>query len=176
MNNQTLTDIVENQYRASLRMLRTVLEKTPEEYLYASKYSNPSWQVAYHTIWGVQFYLGANAESYIPWDKAIEGAESLGGTEEWENADEGVTVDGQNTREELLSFIDSIEKGLRPAIESLPFDEPSGFDWYPFSRFELHINNIRHIQHHTAQLIERLKIEGITGFPWAINGHTPEEW
>lgn len=175
MKNQTLTDIVENQYRASLRMLRTVLEKTPDECLYDSKYSNPSWQIAYHAIWGVQFYLGANAECFIPWEKAIEGAESLGGAEEWENAENGVIVDRQNTPEELLSFIDSIEKGLRPAIEALPLDEPSGFEWYPFSRLELHLNNIRHTQHHTAQLIERLKFEGITGFPWVINGDSPGE-
>lgn len=169
MNNQALIDILENQYRASLRMLRTVIEKTPNEELYALEYPNPSWQIAYHAIWGAQFYLGANAESFIPWEEAIEGAESLGGTEEWENADEGVFMDGQNTSEELLSFIESIEDGLREAIEEFPLDEPSGFEWYPFSRMELHVNSIRHIQHHTSQLIERLKLKGITGFPWAIN-------
>lgn len=176
MNSQTLTDILESQYRAGLRMLRTVIEKTPNEELYASGYSNPSWQIAYHVIWSAQFYLGANAERFIPWEEAIEGAESLGGAEEWENADEGVVVKGQNTSEELLSFIDSIENGLRQAIEALPLDESSGFEWYPFSRLELHINSIRHIQHHTAQLIERLKIKGIKGFPWTINGDYPQEW
>jgi len=176
MSNQTLVGILESQYKASLRMLRTVIEKTPDEELYASEYSNPSWQIAYHAIWGTQFYLGANAESFIPREEAIEGAESLGGTEEWENPDEGVVVDGQNTPEELLSFIDDIENGLRDALEELPLGEPSGFDWYPFSRFELHINSIRHIQHHTAQLIERLKLKSITGFPWATNGKPQQEW
>ena len=76
MNNQTLVGILKSQYKASLRMLRTVIEKTPDEELYASEYSNPSWQIAYHAIWGTQFYLGANAESFIPWEEAIEGAES----------------------------------------------------------------------------------------------------
>lgn len=157
-------------------MLRTVIEKTPPEELYAEEYGNPSWQIAYHAIWGVQFYLGANAESFIPWDEAIEGAESLGGAAEWENAGEDMVVDKQNTAEELISFIDHIETGLRQALEALPLDEPSGFDWFPFSRFELHINTIRHLQHHTAQLTERLTHKGITGFPWAIDRNPPQEW
>ena len=157
-------------------MLRTVIEKTPDDYFYASEYQNPIWQIAYHVIWATQFYLGTDTRSFVPWKKAIDGAESLGGRQEWENPAEGVVVTGQNTREELLSFIDDIENGLREAIDALPFNDHSGFDWYPFSRLELHINNIRHIQHHTAQLIERLKLKGITGFPWAINGDPPQQW
>lgn len=66
--------------------------------------------------------------------------------------------------------------GCVKQLIALPFNNNSGFDWYPFSRIELHINNIRHIQHHTAQLIERLKVKGITGFPWAINGDPPSQW
>lgn len=37
-------------------MLRTVIEKTPNEELYALEYSNPSWQIACHAIWGARFY------------------------------------------------------------------------------------------------------------------------
>lgn len=170
MNQQSVADIVDNLYRASLRMLRTVIETTPHNELYSSEYSSPSWKIAYHTIWSTQFYLGADPELFIPWEKAIEGVESLGGTEEWEHPDESLVEEGQNTREELLAFLDSIEEGLRKSIEGLPLDAPSGFDWYPFSRLELHLNSMRHIQHHTAQLIERLKLKGISGFPWEIGG------
>jgi hypothetical protein len=60
----------------------------------------------------------------------------------------------------LISFIDNIESNLLSSIEALPLNDNSGFEWYPYSRFELHINNIRHIQHHTAQIIERLKAKG----------------
>lgn len=176
MENKVITAILASQYKASLGMLRKVLEKVPEEQWNTEEYNNPNWQIAYHLLWGAKFYLGANPERYIPFENAIEGAESLGGAQDWENPDAGVKVEGVHTKDELLSFIDSIEGDLQQSIEALPLDENSGFDWYPYSRLELHINSIRHIQHHTAQIIERLKAKGITGFSWWADQHPPQEW
>jgi len=176
MDETLLVKILESQYKPSLGMLRTAIEKSTNDELYSSEYSNPTWQIAYHTIWATKLYLGANYESYVPYSNAIGEAESLGGAESWENADEGVSVVGQNTWEELVSFIESFVNGLTENLESLPLNGQSGFEWYAFSRLELHLMNIRHIQHHTGELIERLKIKGITGFPWAIDGNPPQEW
>ena len=176
MDNKSIAAILASQYRASLAMLRQAVERVPENLWNNGDYNNPNWQIAYHVIWGVKFYLGASAESYVPFENAIEGAESLGGAQDWENPDEGVTVERFHTQEEMLSFIDQIEGELLSAIEGLSLDESSGFDWYPYSRLELHINSIRHIQHHTAQIIERLKAKGITGFPWWADEHPPQGW
>lgn len=168
MDNGSIAAILASQYKASLGMLRQTVERIPEELWNNKDDKNPNWQIAYHVLWGVKFYLGPTAESYVPFETAIEGGESLGGSQEWENPEEGITVEGFHTKEELLSFIEQLKDELPSAIDGLPFDEPSGFEWYPYSRLELHINSIRHIQHHTAQLIERLKAEGITGFPWWV--------
>ena len=176
MDNKTLSDIIVSQYKASLGMLRQAIEMTPEKLWNSDDYNNPNWQIAYHVLWSIKFYLGANTESYEPWTNAIEGAESLGGSQDWENPDKGITVEGSHSKEDLLSFIDDLEMNLPNAIEGLPFHEPSGFEWYPYSRLELHINTIRHIQHHTAQLIERLKANGETGFPWWADQNSPQEW
>ncbi|NGF55690.1 DinB family protein [Parapedobacter sp. SGR-10] len=176
MDNKTITDILASQYKASLGMLRQALEKVPEEQWSTEEYNNPNWQIAYHVLWGTKFYLGANPESYVPFDNAIEGAESLGGNQDWENPEEGTKIEGFHTKEELISFIDNIESNLLSSIEALPLNDNSGFEWYPYSRLELHINNIRHIQHHTAQIIERLKAKGITGFPWRADQNPPQEW
>ncbi|MDN5215068.1 DinB family protein [Fulvivirgaceae bacterium BMA12] len=173
MDNKTINEILESQYRAALQMLRQTIEKIPSAQWKTDEYKNPNWQIAYHATWAAQLYLGANMEAFVPWEKAIKGAESLGGTQDWENPDESVTVEGYNSKDELLSFINNVEDDLQQAISKLPIHENSGFEWYPYSRLELHINNIRHIQHHTAQLIERMKAKGITGFPWAIDGNPP---
>jgi uncharacterized damage-inducible protein DinB len=45
-------------------------------------------------------------------------------------------------------------------------EEKSGFDWLPTNRMELHLYNIRHIQHHTGQLVERLRQNGVKGIRW----------
>jgi len=175
MNNGSINEILESQYKAALQMLSQTIDKIPADQWNTGEYGNPNWQIAYHAIWGTQFYLGANMESFVPWDETIEGAESLGGAKKWENAAENVIVEGYNSKEELLSFINNIKENLPQAISELAIDGDSGFDWYPYSRLELHINNIRHIQHHTAQLIERVKAKGITGFPWTIDGNPSQK-
>ncbi|WP_310107433.1 hypothetical protein [Algoriphagus sp. 4150] len=71
----------------------------------------------------MKFYPGANPESYAPFDNAIEGAESLGGSQDWENPDENVKVEGFHTKDELLSFIDDIERTLKQKNEALPLDK-----------------------------------------------------
>jgi hypothetical protein len=43
---------------------------------------------------------------------------------------------------------------------------PSGFDWCKFSRGELHVYNIRHLQHHAAQLSLRLRMDHGVDVPW----------
>lgn len=176
MEDKTIAGILTSQYKASLGALRQTLDKIPEEQWNTEEYSNANWQIAYHILWATKYYLGDNSESYIPFENAIEGAESLGGSQEWENTDENVTVKGVHTKEELILFIDHIKMNLDQNIESLPLKGDSGFEWYPYSRLELHINNIRHIQHHTAQIIERLKAKGITDFPWWADQNPPQGW
>lgn len=176
MNNKTIADILASQYKASLGMLRDALHKVPKEQWTSADYSNPNWQIAYHVVWATKLYLGTNIESYIAFENTIEGAESLGGTKDWEKPEAGIKIEGFHTKEELLSFIDNIEYNLESAIEVVPLNDNSGFEWYPYTRLELHINNIRHIQHHTAQIIERLKAKGITGFSWWADRNPPQEW
>lgn len=176
MDNKSISVILTSQYTASLGMLRQVVYKIPDEQWNTAEYNNPNWQIAYHALWATKYYLGENSDDYVPFDKAIDGAESLGGSQEWENPDAGVRVEGFHTKEELLSFIDQLGSDLQQKMEAIPLEDNSGFEWYPYSRLELHINNIRHIQHHTAQLTERLKAKGIAGFPWWADGQPPQDW
>ncbi|VTQ02366.1 DinB family protein [Sphingobacterium daejeonense] len=174
MENSKIYEVLISQYHAALGMLRDVVEKVPSDQWNTNEYHNPNWQLIYHTIWSARLYLGGSHDVYKPFEKAIAGAESLGGDQEWENAE--VEVIGQNSKSELLEFISEIEENLERQVKELPLDSPSGFEWYPYTRFELHLNTIRHIQHHTAQIIERLKEKGIKGFPWWIDSNKPGEW
>ena len=56
---------------------------------------------------------------------------------------------------ELLEYVDFCQRKAAEIIAaqtSASFSEPSGFSWQPVTRGELHICNIRHVQHHTGQL------------------------
>lgn len=157
-NNELLTDVLESQYKAALAMLRSVIEKVPDHLWDARQSHNPIWQLAFHTLWAARMYLSANVHSFIPWENAHRGAENL----------KHPPANKVHTAPELLQMLDQISVSLKHAITSLPLQEQSGFEWYPVSRLELHLINIRHIQHHTAQIIERLKLTGITDFDWVI--------
>ena len=58
--------------------------------------------------------------------------------------------------------------GLRPATGW--DDGRKGFEWCRFSRGELHLYNIRHIQHHAAQLSMRLRLDAKAQVPWVGTG------
>jgi hypothetical protein len=53
------------------------------------------------------------------------------------------------------------EESLREIVE---------FDWLSLERAELHVYNIRHIQHHAAQLSLRLRLDTGDGIPWVGSG------
>jgi len=176
MNTTLFTDAIISQYKAALSMLRNVISRVPEDMWNSEEQAdtNKSWRLLYHTIWSTQYYLNGKAIDSAFWERAIPGAESLGGA--WEDPQTIIPVKGTNSPEELLGFLEDIEANLEMNVKTLPLEQPSGFEWYPYSRFELHINNIRHIQHHTGEIIERLKNKGYSGFDWAIDGNPPAEW
>lgn len=164
MGHDQIATVLASQYAAALEMLRSAILRAPAGIWDSPDYENRTWRLAYHTLWGVRFYLADSPESFEPWAGAIDGAESLGGFWEPEGA---ARVDGVHTPAELITFLDDLLEQVPSAVAGLPMDAPSGFEWYPFNRFELHVNTIRHVQHHTAQLIERLRAHGVRGIPWA---------
>lgn len=234
MKYEAMNEILASQYRAALRMLRVAIEQTPLDHWSSTEFKNPIWQIAYHALWSVKYYLGSGPESYEPWVGAIEGAEYLtdpekhhgenpGGSDPFLNvvlpaspavekprkpdepphrpsdepsqrpADEtlpgasgdpspiasgesspgnprGSRFDLHHTKNELLAFIKDLEMNLDHAISSLPLDGESGFDWYPVTRFELHLNTIRYLQHYTGLIYGRLRERGVIGFTWEIEG------
>jgi hypothetical protein len=53
------------------------------------------------------------------------------------------------------------------AVDGLDLASPqSGFPWYKVSKLEHQLVNIRHIQHHTAQLVDRLRAADDIGIKW----------
>jgi hypothetical protein len=168
-----LTTTLTSQYRAAVTMLRWAIEAAPDDLWDSADHENRTWRLAYHAVYITRYYLAPSEEGFPPWDGAIEGAESLGGF--WEDPAATVPVEGVHSRDELLGFLNALVAELPDAVAALPLDADSGFEWYPFTRLELHLMNLRHIQHHTGQLIERLKSRGVHGAPW-VPAHDAVGW
>lgn len=164
MGDSDVTKAIVSQYLASLAMLRQAIELCPDDVWVASKWRNRYWHIAYHTLFYSHLYVCASEAVFTPWQKHRPSCRRLG-------------VSSQNgelpepySKADLLEYHEICCKQIETLVPALPLDEPSGFDWVPFSRFELHLYNIRHIQHHAGQLVERLRTECDIGVPWVRMG------
>ena len=70
------------------------------------------------------------------------------------------------SKAELSGYLQSIVLKLDENIDEHNFTAPSGFYWLPMNKFELYLYNLRHIQHHTGQLVERLHDVGVKEVAW----------
>jgi hypothetical protein len=156
-----------SQYRASLKMLMDAIRRCPEDLWVNEEYMNAYWRIAYHALHYTDLYLAQNPGKFNPWRKYIKNYHMLG-----KKAYDGTPIETTEiySKKDLLDYGVMISENCENAVSALPMEEKSGFEWLPMNRLELHFYNIRHLQHHTGQLVERLHLEGITEIPWAKSG------
>jgi hypothetical protein len=87
----------------------------------------------------------------------------------WEkHRGEGDGVAGEPyTQVEVLEYWEFCDRMVDDAVDALDLDRAdSGFSWYRMSKLEHQVVNIRHIQHHGAQLIDRVRSAAHVGIGW----------
>ncbi len=156
------------QYAAGLKMLGGCIDQAVGDRWLAPVGHFPFWHVAYHTLFFTDLYLSADERSFIAPALHRENYNFLGKLP-WPPFDV-VSAHDPYDRAMLLEYLDSCRAKARqtlPAETEQTIARPSGFAWLPFSRLELHLYNIRHLQHHTGQLAATLRREGAAGVGWA---------
>jgi hypothetical protein len=143
--------IVTGQYEAALCMLHHCIATCPDEH-WEAKIANASFRwVAYHTLFFTDYYLSSEAAFQL------RDCHRVGGDEREDRPCEGLE------RTETLAYLDVCrqmvhESLARETMESM--QGSSGFSWHTISRGELHVYNIRHVQHHAGQLSAFLRKVG----------------
>lgn len=143
------------QFEAALWMLKDCLAKCPDEHWDGKIAHYPFWNVAYHVLCFADLYLSPREQEWKPRAIHPTGMKEL--SEEFPSR--------RFERAELLEYVDfcrakALEQFRGETAESLAGG--SGFDWYKVNRLEMHLINLRHIQHHTGQLsafLRRLTID-----------------
>jgi hypothetical protein len=156
-----------SQYKAALKMLMDVITKCPDELWDDNNYASSYWHIVYHALFYAAFYSSTGPETFIPWEKHKKNYNFLGTI----GAD-GVSFKIENTysKVELMDYAEMIFNNMESAVTKLNDDEKCAFYWLPISTMELQLYNIRHLQHHTGQLVERLHQNGIRGINWVGRG------
>jgi hypothetical protein len=165
---QHISSVLRSQYTASLKMLKLAITACPDSAWHNAADGNRFWHIAYHTLFYVAFYLSPSEEQAVLWDKCRPYYEDLGKLHDVPEYDVNNNI--PYSKDELYEFMDFILARLDVAFEEVPLDAPSGFPWISFDKLQLHIYNLRHLQHHTGQLSERIKQLTGKGVAWVGKG------
>jgi len=142
------------QFGASIQMLENAIDACPDDV-----WSDPSrrpewpdndvvgfWYLVFHTLFWLDFYLSNQREEEFSPPAPFT-------TEEF--APEGLLPERPYTKDELRPYLEHCRRKCRTAIAAL--DDRDAFEREVPSRpgmsvAELFLYNMRHVQHHTAQL------------------------
>jgi hypothetical protein len=140
-----LLNIIIGQFEAALCMLHDCIARCPPEN-WEGKIANDTFrQISYHTIFFVDLYLSHGEAGFELRDFHQRGGDERSSTQACKGLE----------KEEAIAYAEICrQKMLQTLAGETPesLQSESGFSWLPFSRGELHLYNIRHVQHHVGQL------------------------
>lgn len=149
-------------------MLENALVACPEN-LWGDRSQQPEfWYVVYHTLFWLDLYLSGAVEGFAPPDPFT--------LDELDPA--GVLPKRVYAKQELQIYLRHGRQKCRAVIEALTDEkarQQCAFTWSSEISFaELLLDNMRHVQHHAAQLnlILRQKIDSSPGWVARAKTHT----
>jgi hypothetical protein len=166
---ETYKRLIAGQFEASLCTIGHCVGKCPNALWDRPVAKYPFCQVAFHTLFFTDFYLGPDAESLRRQPFHLQNSQLFGDYEQLQDR-EPESLYERSQIEAYLEFC----RGKAAATIAAETDEtlcaPANFARRIFSRAELHVYSIRHIQHHAAQLIMRLRLDSDIDIPWIGTG------
>jgi hypothetical protein len=154
-----------SQYRAALEMLEDVIHKCPDDLWDKRNYESAYWRIVYHILFYTALYL--DPKNHVPYKDHKPNYNRLGTVND---KGQPVIIGKVYSKEEMLWYTDSIYHNCEDAIMQTEIEEDSSIEWLSMSNGEMHLYNIRHIQHHIGQLTERLHQNGIRSIRWEGSG------
>ena len=161
--------LMTNQFEAGLCTLSTCIDECPEAKWDAPVANLAFCQAVFHTLFYTDCYLGQNTESLRQQPFHHDNEPFFRDYEELEDRKQVLLYD----KTSIITYMQFCRRKATAVIAAETADTLSarcGFEWLPFTRAELHAYNIRHIQHHAAQLSLRLRLDSNTNIPWVKSG------
>ena len=164
---ELLKRILTGQFEASLCMLTRCAELCPPQH-WEGKVANDTFrQILYHALFYADYYLSPGEQAF-----ELRALNRRGGDERGPDLSPGLS------KTETLEYAALCRIKANEILAAETADTlagPSGFARHPFSRGELHVYNIRHIQHHAGALSAYLRrIDGALpdqrALPWVGQG------
>ena len=165
----TFKGLIANQFEAALCTLNICIDRCSETAWDAPVGNWPLCQVAFHALFFTDYYLGMDEESLRGQPFHRDNERFFGDYEQLEDRKPVSRYDKTSIRK----YMEHCRKKASQVIAAETADSlnaRAGFGRREFSRAELHVYNIRHIQHHAAQMSLRLRIDAQQDIPWVGSG------
>jgi DinB superfamily len=158
---ETFRQIFWQQFGAAIQMLENAIQECPDE-VWGDQTREPQfWYLVYHTLFWLDFGLSESPNGFTP--------PAPFGLEEFDPA--GVMPNRVYTKAELQTYLEHGRQKTRAAILGLTDEKARArFQYFShnFSILELMLQNVRHVQHHTAQLNLLLRQYGAEPPNWVF--------
>jgi hypothetical protein len=161
--------LVTNQFEAALCTLNLCVDRCPEHLWNQPVGTYPVSLVAFHTLFFADFYLGADETSQKSQSFHKEHAAIFADYEQLEDREPVCRYEKGFIKAYLEHCRQKAHRVIAAETEAT-LNAPCGFPRKTFSRAELHPYNIRHIQHHAAQISLRLRLDAKVDIPWVRSG------
>jgi DinB superfamily len=133
------------QFGAAIDMLENAILACPDN-LWGDRSRKPEfWYVAFHALFFLDLYLSDSIEGFTPPPPFTL----------TEMDPTGQLPERVYTKQELLIYLEHGREKCRSTIETLADEkmlQRCAFDWLDISFAEVLLYNMRHVQHHAAQL------------------------
>lgn len=137
--------MLRRQFDAAIDMLENAMLACPET-LWGDRSRRPEfWYVAYHTLFYLELYSHGTVEGFAPPPPFT--------LDELDPA--GVLPPRVYSKPELLAYLRVGRERARAAVAALTGEtaaRPCRIPWLQLTEGELILDNLRHVQHHAAQL------------------------
>ena len=157
--NLPMNTLIWHQFGAAIDMLENAILACPDE-LWGDRIRDTEyWYRAYHTVFYLDCYLSESVDVFAPPPPFT--ADELD--------ERGLLPDRVYTKDEVLAYLGHGRKKCRTTISEMTEHraaETCGFDWLDISVAELLLYNMRHVQHHAAQLNLLLRQGGHAATRW----------
>ena len=162
-----------NQFHATLAMFGNTIDQCPPDQWHAKIARLTFNQAAFHALFFTDVYLGPDLKSLREQPFHHEHAAVFADYEELEDRAPQAGYEKSFIQAYVLHCK---EKAARVINSESPEDlqRRPGFDWQDFSRAELHVYNLRHLQHHAAHLSLHLRRNTAVDVPW-VRSRWPDD-
>jgi len=165
---QTLQRLTTRQFQAALCTLNACITRCPDQAWDAPVARLKFCQAAFHVLFFADFYLGPDEASFKSQPFHENHPDFFRDYEEFAHREQTLLYDKPTTQAYLQHCLNKAQQ-IIPAESAEVLAAPSN-QRPQLTRAELHVYNLRHIQHHAAQLSLRLRLDAREAVPWVSSG------